>query len=277
MAMLMTNSVFSETWGEKAGSPPEKEFWEDIITTVKDKYPDFKFIAEVYWDMEWDLLQQGFDFCYDKRLYERLVSLNVENIRNHLKAEVGYQNKLLRFIENHDEPRAFTTFGIETSMAASVITNTLPGASLIFEGQTRGCKLKVPVQLGRGPIEEDNEDIVKFYNKLLRVIPRGEFDEAKWSLCDNTLAEQNDNSFQNIISYQWFNTDQTLLIVVNYSSAYSKAHIITNDIDYGFDNWRFIDLLTGKEYNYKGKDLEKHGLYIELDGWKSHIFRVERM
>jgi hypothetical protein len=29
-------------------------------------------MAEVYWDMEWTLQQQGFDYCYDKRLYDRL-------------------------------------------------------------------------------------------------------------------------------------------------------------------------------------------------------------
>ena len=35
--------------------------------------PDFVFMAEAYWDLEWALQQQGFDYCYDKRLYDRLV------------------------------------------------------------------------------------------------------------------------------------------------------------------------------------------------------------
>jgi hypothetical protein len=277
MAMLMTNSIFSKTWGEKAGSPPEKEFWEEIILAVKKKYPDFKFIAEVYWDMEWDLIQQGFDYCYDKRLYERLASYNVESIKNHLRAELEYQNKLLRFTENHDEPRAITTFGAEASKAASVIATTLPGASLIFEGQSRGYKIKMPLQLGRGPIEEDDEDLMKFYDRLLKVVPRRGFNEAKWSLCDIKLVGHNDNSYNNIISYQWLTEDRILIIAVNYSSTNSKAHIITKDINFGLDNWRFTDLLTGKDYSYKGKDLENNGLYIELDGWKSHIFLVEKV
>jgi len=277
MAMLMTNSVFSKTWGEKAGSPPEKEFWEEIILTVKRKNPDFKFIAEVYWDMEWDLIQQGFDYCYDKRLYERLASYKVESIKNHLKAELDYQSKLLRFIENHDEPRAITMFGSEASKAASVIATTLPGASLIFEGQTRGYKIKLPVQLGRGPMEEEDDDIMKFYTKLLRVIPRKEFNDAKWSLCDIKPSEQNDDSYNNIISYQWLTESKRLLIAVNYSLTHSKAHILIDNINYEFFKWRFTDLLTGNEYDYKGEDLNKNGLYVELDGWKSHIFRVEKV
>jgi len=277
MAMLMTTSVFNKTWGDKAGSFPETEFWEEIILAVKKKYPDFKFIAEVYWDMEWDLIQQGFDYCYDKRLYERLASFNVENIKNHLEADLDYQSKLLRFIENHDEPRAITTFEYEPSKAASVIATTLPGACLIFEGQTRGSRIKIPVQIGRRPVEEEDIDLKGFYEKLLRAIPGKEFDDANWSLCNAKLAGQDDESYKNIISYQWLTEDQILLIAVNYSSNYSKAHIITNNINYGQNNWRFTDLLVGNEYNYKGKDLENYGLYIELEGWKSHIFRVEKV
>jgi len=277
MAMLMTNSVFSKTWGEKAGTPTEKEFWEEIILTVKNKYPDFKFIAEVYWDMEWELIQQGFDYCYDKRLYESLASFNVQSVRDHLKAELDYQNKLLRFIENHDEQRAITTFGSEASKAASVIASTLPGARLIFEGQTRGYKIKIPVQLGRGAIEEDDIFIMEFYYRLLRVIPGGAFNEAKWSLCETKPAGISDNSYNNFISYQWVTKDQRLLIAVNYSSSSSKAHVIIDNINYGLFDWRFTDLLTGNDYNYRGKDLNENGLYVELDGWKSHIFRVEKV
>jgi glycosidase len=70
MAMLMTNEVFSRTWGVAA---PAEEFWPALIGRVKWTHPGLLFIAEAYWDMEWALQQQGFDYCYDKRLYDRLV------------------------------------------------------------------------------------------------------------------------------------------------------------------------------------------------------------
>ena len=41
---------------------------------IKRRHPGFTFVAEVYWDMEWELQQAGFDFTYDKRLYDRLVA-----------------------------------------------------------------------------------------------------------------------------------------------------------------------------------------------------------
>ena len=39
---------------------------------VRERFPGFCFMAEVYWDLEWTLQQQGFDYAYDKRLYDRL-------------------------------------------------------------------------------------------------------------------------------------------------------------------------------------------------------------
>ena len=37
--------------------------------------------------MEWTLQQQGFDLCYDKRLYDRLATSRAESVRGHLQAD----------------------------------------------------------------------------------------------------------------------------------------------------------------------------------------------
>ncbi len=60
---------------------------------------------------------------------------NAEGIRLHLFADLDYQEKLILFIENHDEPRAVATFLSGKSRAAAVITLTLAGAKLLHEGQ----------------------------------------------------------------------------------------------------------------------------------------------
>jgi len=277
MAMLMTNEVFSKTWGEKVSSIPEIDFWEEVIPKVKEKYPDFLFIAEVYWDLEWKLQQQGFDYCYDKNLYDRLMNDNAQKIISHLQAEWDYQTKLLRYIENHDEERAVNVFGEEASLAAATIIMTLPGAKLIFEGQMDGNEIKLPVQLGKSPLETPNSKISEYYDKLLKIAPGKKWDEAKWLLCGVEPTGSNDTSFRNIISYQWLKGELRLLIIINYNQNRSKAHIIINEIIYGISDWCFIDLLNEKEYRYTGKDLDENGLYVNLEGWKSHIFRVEKM
>jgi len=195
MAMLMTNRIFVNTWGKKAGTPPNREFWEEIISSVKKVYPHFLFLAEVYWDMEWELQKQGFDFCYDKRLYERLANEDATTIKDHLKAEWVYQSKLLRFIENHDELRAVERFGEEKSKAAAIIALTLPGARLIHEGQIRGHKVKLPVQLGRRPFEDDNKNIYDFYQVLMKSIPGREFEAGSWALCEIESISPDNSSF----------------------------------------------------------------------------------
>ncbi|MFX1316881.1 MAG: alpha-amylase family glycosyl hydrolase, partial [Promethearchaeota archaeon] len=277
MAMLMTNDIFKKTWGNKAGDQPEKEFWKEVIPAVKKKFSNFLFIAEVYWDMEWELMQQGFDYCYDKRLYDRLVNETPTTVMEHLKAESEYQSKLLRFIENHDEPRAIEKFGEERSKAAAIIIMTLPGASLIHEGQTRGYKIKLPVQLGRHPFEEDNKKILEFYQNLLNIVPNIKFEETNWSLCKAEPVIVDDPSYQNIISYLWWYNDIYQLTVVNYSPYHVKAHIRLNQINFNSNNWSFIDLLHKRTYNYKGEDLEEFGLYIDLTPWNGHIFNIKRV
>ncbi|MGZ9089503.1 MAG: alpha-amylase family glycosyl hydrolase, partial [Rhodoplanes sp.] len=151
MAMLMLTEIFERTWSARAGRRPATEYWQDLISTVKAKHPDVLFIAEAYWDLEYALMQKGFDYCYDKRLYDRLAHDNAESVRAHLTAGLDYQDKLVRFIENPDEPRAAATFSGPKEHAAAVVVATAPGAKLIYDGQIEGRKVKLPVFLARRP------------------------------------------------------------------------------------------------------------------------------
>ena len=153
MAMLLMTPIFERTWGPRAGPRPEKEYWSEVIQGVRKRYPDVLFIAEAYWDKEWELQQQGFNFCYDKRLYDRLEHDPAETVRLHLCADLPYQEKLVRFIENHDEPRAAATFADQKARAAAVTFATLPGAILFHEGQFEGRRVRLPVFLRRRPDE----------------------------------------------------------------------------------------------------------------------------
>jgi hypothetical protein len=82
------------------------------------------------------LQEQGFDLCYDKRLYDRLVHYSPELVREHVQADAGYQDGLIGFIENHEKPRA-------------VVMSTLQGARLYHDGQLEGRRKRIPIQLGR--------------------------------------------------------------------------------------------------------------------------------
>jgi glycosidase len=141
MAMLMLPDVFAGTWGSRSQPADgtrttDRPFWPNAIALVRQEYRDFVFIAEVYWDKEWEMQQQGFDYTYDKRLYDRLVRQDVQGVRAHLeRASIDFQRKLVRFLENHDEPRAASAFPPEVHRAAAVLVFLTPGLRLFHEGQ----------------------------------------------------------------------------------------------------------------------------------------------
>src|SRR5947207_14857854 len=131
-------------------------------------------------------MQLGFDYCYDKRLYDRLERDNAESIRLHLTASLDYQDKLVRFIENHDEARAAASFSPEKERAAAVTMMTLPGAKLLYEGQCEGRRVSPPVFLARRPVEPIDADLQAFYYKLLAGVKATGLREGAWQLCART-------------------------------------------------------------------------------------------
>jgi hypothetical protein len=134
MAMLVLPDVFERTWGQRAPL-----FWPRATQRVREREPGFCFMAEVYWDLQWTMLQQGFDYAYDKRLYDRLREGHARPVREHLLAGLDFQNKLARFLENHDEPRAAATFAPGKHEAAAVITFLSPGLRFFHQGCSRGA------------------------------------------------------------------------------------------------------------------------------------------
>jgi hypothetical protein len=270
MAMLVMNSVFERTWGNRVGPPPTTEYWTDIITATKNQHLGFLFIAEAYWDLEWQLQQLGFDFCYDKKLYDRLEHGPAKSVGLHLSADIAFQNKLLRFIENHDEPRAAAIFSSAKERAAAVATYTLPGARLYYEGQLEGRKVRVPVFLDRRPNEPVDHELHDFYAKLLAAANQPLFHDGAWNLCERSGWPDNP-SFQNVVAWSWQKNDDRRLIAVNLSDSPSQALIRTPWT--AGQTWDLIDVLSNVTYRRDGNDMASRGLYLELAPWAFHFFR----
>ena len=274
MAMLLLNPIFERTWGSRAGQQPATEYWADVIPAVKKVHRDFLFIAEAYWDLEWQLQQLGFDFCYDKRLYDRLEHDTAESVRLHLCADLRYQEKLLRFIENHDEPRAAATFSRAKELAAAVTTSTLPGARLFHEGQFEGRKIRLPVFLGRRPEEPADLELQAFYKKLLKAIAPL-FRNGHWSLCDRRGWPDNP-SYQHLVAWNWVNGEDRYLIIVNLSDNAVQGRVPVPWDDVGGETWRLSDALSHATYDRDGDEMKGEGLYVELGPWNCNFFECRR-
>jgi glycosidase len=272
MAMLLLNHVFERTWKARAGVRPESEYWREVIRAVKQRYPSVLFIAEAYWDLEWELQQQGFDFCYDKRLYDRLEHGQAEQVRLHLCAGPDFQQRLVRFIENHDEPRAAATFSPSRVRAAAVTVSTLQGAVLFHDGQFEGRRLKLPVFLRRRPKEPVDPSLVEFYGKLLVVLRRDTFRDGQWQLCERTGWPDN-QSHLNLVAWCWTHEDAHHLVVVNLSEQPSQGRVWIPSQAVASGTLHLSDELSGTVYERNGGDIRASGLYVELEPWGFHVLR----
>jgi hypothetical protein len=271
MAMLLLNKIFDRTWGTRAGARPPSEYWTEVILATKKANANFLFIAEAYWDQEWELQQLGFDYCYDKRLYDRLEHENAESVRLHLCADIGYQKKLLRFLENHDEPRAAAAFSAAKERVAALITASVPGARCFHEGQLEGRKIRLPVFLGRRPAEPVNEDLKSFYTKLLAAIDAPIFRDGHWQLCERSGWPDN-SSFENLVAWSWVKGNDRRLIVVNLCGHAVQAHVQVPWENPMESTWSLTDKLSDTDFERHSRDLSAPGLYVELGPWGFHLF-----
>lgn len=260
MAMLMVNEVFKRTWGWLIEEPaPEREFWAEIIPQVRAQHPHFLFMAEVYWNMEYALQQQGFDYTYDKELYDRMLADNVAAIRAHLRADAEFQRRSVRFIENHDERRAAAAFGTMRGKAYAVLIATLPGATLLHDGQFTGRKIKLPVQIGRQPDEFIDEELETFYFRLLEETRDPVYHEGKWR-----LFEVSEGDF---IAYGWQHGDDFRLIAVNPTNGWVRGKIHMGD--WG-GNWALYDVLADADHPLP----EAGGVWLSLQPYEARIFHL---
>ena len=277
MAMLVTRDVFARTWGGQF-LPPGAEFWPEAIAQVRPLYADFLMMAEVYWDLEYDLQQMGFDYVYDKRLYDRLVAGDPALVREHLRlAGPDYQRGLVRFVENHDEPRAMAALGPQQSRAAATLALTLPGLRLVHQGQMEGRRVKLPVQLGRRPREAPEPGLEPFYRRLLAALRHPVFHDGQWGLLEPREAWPGNPSHGSFVAYRWALGEQRRLVVANLSSGSAQCFLPLDLPDVAGGAWELRDLLAGARYERDGDDLLARGLYLDMPGYGSHVFGVQRL
>ena len=270
MAMLVLPEVFERTWGI-----PAKSFWPNATRRVREKAPDFCFTAEVYWELEWTMQQLGFDYVYDKRLYDRLREGHARPVREHFQAGLDYQNKLVRFLENHDEPRAAATFPSGQHEAAAVITFFSPGLCFFHQGQFDGRIKRISPHLGRAPDEAVNQGLKQFYTRLLEVLRRPAIRQGQWQLLDCVPAWDGNGSSDAFIAYAWQDSGGArLLITVNYSDYCSQCYVRLPFSDLTSRKWRLRDLLGDSHYERDGSDIQSRGLYLDVAPWQYHVFEM---
>ncbi len=272
MAMLELPDVFGRTWG--TACPP---FWPDAIRAVRERHPDFVFLAEVYWDLEARMLQEGFDYAYDKRLYDRLQQQRAVPVCAHLRAGLEEQARLTRFLENHDEPRAAAAFALGPHQAAAIVTYLAPGMRFFHQGQLEGWRRQVPVQLCRSGSEATDGGLAVFYAHLLDVLQMPVVRNGQWKLLECRQAWHGNWTWEDFLCYLWTAEDgDRVLAAVNYAGHASQGFVRLPLPDLAGCDWRLVDQMSEAEYLRSGDELAERGLYLDLPAWGHHVFRLVR-
>jgi hypothetical protein len=268
MAMLVLSDVFERTWGRRAPL-----FWPETTRRVRELVPGFTFMAEVYWDLEWTMQQQGFDYAYDKRLYDRLREGHARPVREHLLAGLDYQDKLARFMENHDEPRAAATFSSQVHEAAAIVTYLTAGLRFFHQGQFEGRKTRISPHLVRGPIEPLDEARQRFYGRLLAALDHSAFRDGDWRLLECAPAWEGNWTAECFIAWLWKGvTGDLRLVAVNYADNQSQCYVGLPEV--GPKLVQFRDEMGPSVFVRESQDLTARGLYLDMAPWGYHVFEV---
>jgi glycosidase len=273
MAMLVLPEVFERTWSRKAQS-----FWPEATRVVRLQVPGFCFMAEVYWDMEWRLQQEGFDYAYDKRLYDRLTEGNAREVREHFYAGSDYQDKLARFLENHDEPRAASTFKEKNHEAAAVITFLSPGLRFFHQGQFEGRMKRISPHLVRAPQEPINDVLKNFYSGLLKALKNPIFRDGNWLLLKCVPAWEGNGTWDSFIAFSWKGAnDSRVFVAVNYAPHNGQCYLHLPFTELAGQNWRLKDQLSETCFDRAGNDLYPSGLYLDMQPWQYHVLEIKNL
>jgi hypothetical protein len=269
MAMLILPDIFEHTWCIRADP-----FWPKAIGSVRRAHPTFLFMAEVYWDLEWTMQQQGFDYAYDKRLYDRLLEGHAEPVREHLSAGLDYQDKLVRFLENHDEPRAAATFPPGMHQAAATIALLAPGLRFFHQGQLEGRRKRISPHLGRGPFEDLDPELHDFYHRLLTVLREPAARDGAWQMLDCLPAWDGNPTADCFIAFAWEHAGERLLVAVNYAEHRSQCRVHLPFADLAGRMWRLQDHLSAEVYDRDGSELQSQGLFLDMRPWQPAVYTV---
>lgn len=305
MAMLALSDVFARTWqhvpmdldaadaADPADAAPATaelgEFWADAIAHVRRTHGAFTFLAEAYWGLEGRLCDLGFDYAYDKQLYDLLVHDRPWDVQPHLLGAGPHLARRAHFLENHDEPRAASALPPELHRAAALLTLGLPGMRLVHHGQLTGARRFARIQLGRRAAEPHDAAIAAIYDSLLAalaaspvgkgeaqlLVPRRAWDDNPTAGCFTVVqwrppgagaGDRLDPSFD--LGFD--------LVVVNLAPHRAQCRVVPDVPGLAQHTWHLTDRLGDERWLRDGRELATTGLYLDLPARGAQLFELRR-
>ncbi len=272
MAMLLLPDVFARTWSAGLAGRAVPSFWPDAIAAVRAAHPGFGMMAEVYWGLEQRLIADGFDWAYDKALYDALRGGDAARVRALLAAAPSAQAHLARFLENHDEARAAATFDWPRHRAAAVLALAAPGLRFLHMGQLDGFVVHIPIHLDRGPAEPVDPAVHAFYRALLSVLEQPALRDGRYQPLLPSAAWDGNPGHDRFVAAVWHDAlGPRFLLAVNYGPERGQCRLRA---ELGEGVLRLSDRLGAEEYERDGREVRQDGLFLDLPPWGCNLFAI---
>ena len=271
MAMLVLPDIFERTWGRR----PTTSFWPDAHRARPGgQSPEFTFMAEVYWDLEWTIMEQGFDYAYDKRLYDRLRAGPGRPVRDHLRAGLDYQSKLAQFLENHDEPRAAATFPPGRDESAGDRDLPDAGPAVLPPGSVRGPDGPGLAPPGPRAGRAGHARIGAFYDRLLAVL-RGRPARRRWGSWNAPRLGRQPDLGRPRLAWEWRGGDgRRFLVAVNLGPTAGQCYVRSSVDGIAGETVRLADRMSATTFERDVAELAARGLYLDLHASGYNVFEV---
>lgn len=292
------------------------EFFKWAIASIRTFFPNIQFIAECYQPSLYrQYLEAGFDYLYDKvGMYEYLRGVTsknwpVEGITQQWQAVEDIRDKMVYFLENHDEQRIASGFFCgsghcaEPAMIVAATLGTNP--VLVYAGQELGetgmdvegfsgmdgrttifdywgiRSLQAWANHGKFDgknLTEDQKDLRLFYQRLL-TIARDNKAVSDGRMYDLEYAQGNRFNKHEQFAYLRKQDEEVLLFVLNFDDRE-----VDIDVNIPKDAFRYLeqpewrdataeDLLTGTKYK-KLSFCSSEVINLSLPAWRGVILRI---
>ena len=277
MAMLVLSDVIARTWQRfpAIGPPANSEFWSEAIRAVKRTNPRFLFLAEAYWGVEPRLQELGFDYTYDKDLYDRLAGRRWSEVGGHLLSHPPeFVAHSAHFLENHDEPRIAHFLSTAEHRAAALVLLGLPGLRFLHEGQLSGARLRSPVQLIRRPREPEQPEVRRIYEEFLALLPATAVGQGRFRLCRPRAAWEGNPTADNFVIVYWESQPPEFdLVAVNLAPHPSQCYVALPALPGAVSQWSMKNRIGPGDYLRSTDELQKRGLYLDVPPHGAQLFQ----
>ncbi|MBE7210153.1 MAG: alpha-amylase [Gluconacetobacter diazotrophicus] len=273
VSMLLLPDVFERTWAGHLDGRTMAPFWPDATAALRAAHPGFTLLAEVYWGLEGRMIEAGFDLAYDKSLYDALRDEDAGAVRRALSADQGWQHRLARFLENHDEKRAMTAFGWPKGRAAALLTFLSPGLRFFHQGQFEGLRTHIPIHLDRGPVEDVDDAVFAFYRTLCSALADDVLRNGRYEPLLPQPAWDGNPSHGRFVAALWRSEDDArFLLVVNLAPTRGQARL---RFAAGEGSLRLSDRFGNENYRRDRGEIARGGLFVDLPPWGGNLFALE--